>query len=69
VAPATVATSSAQEKKSVYKGRVGLEKDYFVVDGMKHTLRYGMTAMAEIVVRKRRLIDMALDPIRNISIQ
>ncbi len=68
VAPATVATSSKQEKKSIYKGRVSLEKDYFLVDGVKHTLRYGMTATAEIVVRKRRLIDMALDPLRKISI-
>lgn len=69
VAPATAAASSSQEKKSVYKGRVGLERDYFLVDGMKHSLRYGMTATAEIVVRKRRLIDMALDPMRKIGIQ
>lgn len=69
VAPATVANASVQEKKSVYKGRVGLEKDFFLVDGVKHTLRYGMTATAEIVVRKRRLIDMALDPMRKIGIQ
>lgn len=69
VAPATAAISSGQEKKSIYKGRVGLERDHFLVDGVKHTLRYGMTATAEIVVRKRRLIDMALDPMRNIGIQ
>jgi hemolysin D len=32
-----------------------------------YPLRYGMTAAAEIVVRKRRLIDMALDPFRQIG--
>jgi len=30
-------------------------------------LRYGMTANAEIVVRKRRLIDLAFDPFRQIG--
>ena len=29
--------------------------------------RYGMTATAEVVVRERRLIDLALDPFRQIA--
>jgi len=33
----------------------------------KVPLRYGMTASAEVVVRERRLIDMALDPFREIG--
>jgi len=32
-----------------------------------YPLRYGMTAVAEIVVRERRLIDLALDPFRNVG--
>ena len=33
----------------------------------KYPLRYGMTATVEIVVRDRRLIDLALDPFRQIG--
>ncbi len=54
-------------KKPVYRGRVSLDRDYFKVSGAKYPLRYGMTAIAEVVVRKRRLIDLALDPLRKIN--
>jgi HlyD family secretion protein len=50
----------------VYTGHVSLDKDYYRVDEMDYPLRYGMAATAEVVVRKRRLIDMALDPLRQI---
>jgi HlyD family secretion protein len=33
----------------------------------RYPLRYGMTATAEVVVRDRRLIDLALDPFRQIG--
>jgi HlyD family secretion protein len=38
-----------------------------VVAEKKYPMRYGMTATAEIVVRERRLIDLALDPFRQIG--
>lgn len=47
-----------------YRAKVSLDRDYMVVDGKPRPLRYGMAAVAEIVVRQRRVIDMALDPIR-----
>jgi HlyD family secretion protein len=50
----------------VYTGHVSLDKDYYRVDDIEYPLRYGMAATAEVVVRKRRLIDMALDPLRQI---
>ncbi|MGD2076738.1 MAG: HlyD family efflux transporter periplasmic adaptor subunit [Gammaproteobacteria bacterium] len=59
-------TESSQGQGLVYKGHVSLDKDRYQVDDVDYPLRYGMTATAEIVVRKRRLIDMALDPMRNI---
>lgn len=61
------AKSSAQNQILVYKGRVTLDRTYYETEGgaTRVPLRYGMTAMAEIVVRKRRLIDLALDPFRN----
>lgn len=65
IAPSTVISPTT--KKPVYKGRVSLERDYFEVDGVKLPLRYGMVASAEIVVQKRRLIDLALDPFRRLK--
>lgn len=65
ISPAT--KPSAQTKQPVYEGRVSLERDHVLVADAKVPLRYGMTATAEIVVRARRLIDLALDPFRNIG--
>jgi len=49
------------------KRRVALERDHYTVADTKVPLRYGMTASAEVVVRERRLIDLALDPFREIG--
>ena len=65
VSPATTPAADAKSPP-VYKGRVSLEKDYVETETGNQLLRYGMAASAEIVVRQRRLIDMALDPFRNV---
>lgn len=65
ISPAT--RPSLQTKQPVYEGRVTLEQDHYRVGETRYPLRYGMTAVAEIVVRERRLIDLALDPFRNIG--
>ena len=65
ISPAT--KPAAQTKQPVYEGRVSLARDYYSVAARKYPLRYGMTATAEIVVRERRLIDLALDPFREIG--
>ena len=65
ISPAT--KPSLQTKQPVYEGRVTLQKDFYEVANTRYPLRYGMTATAEIVVRERRLIDMALDPFRQIG--
>ena len=57
-------TQRSQSDAVVYKGHVSLNKDYYRVDDTDYPLRYGMAAIAEVVVRKRRLIDMAFDPMR-----
>ncbi|MEN8800421.1 MAG: hypothetical protein ABF297_00375, partial [Thiogranum sp.] len=60
-------TQRASEKEvAVFKANVSLERDYYAVEDVNYPLRFGMTATAEIVVRQRRLIDYALDPLRNI---
>jgi hemolysin D len=65
VSPAT--KPSAQSHQPVYEARVSLERDHFKVGDIKYPLRYGMVAAVEIVVRERRLIDLALDPFRQIG--
>jgi HlyD family secretion protein len=61
------ARPSAQSKKPVYEGRITLDRDYYQVGDIRYPLRYGMIALAEIVVRERRLIDLALDPFRQVG--
>jgi len=64
ISPAT--KPSLASKQPVYEGRVTLEQLEVEVGETRYP-RYGMTAVAEIVVRERRLIDLALDPFRNIG--
>lgn len=59
-------TQRSQSDTLVYKGHISLNKDYYQVDDIDYPLRYGMTAIAEVVVRQRRLIDMAIDPLRQL---
>lgn len=65
VSPAT--KPAQQTKQPVYEARVSLERDHYLVADTKYPLRYGMTATVEIVVRARRVIDLALDPFRQIG--
>lgn len=65
ISPTAVSGSNGQGP--IYKGHVSLTKTYFTVDNIDYPLRFGMTAVAEIVVRKRRLIDLALDPLRKLE--
>jgi HlyD family secretion protein len=65
VSPATKPASLT--KQPMYEARVSLERDHYLVGDTKYPLRYGMTATVEIVVRARRLIDLALDPFRQIG--
>jgi len=65
ISPAT--RPSLATRQPVYEGRVSLDQTQYTVGETTYPLRYGMTAVAEIVVRERRLIDLALDPFRNIG--
>jgi HlyD family secretion protein len=65
VSPAT--KPGSQSKQPIYEARVSLERDYYQVAETRYPLRYGMTAAVEVVVRERRLIDLALDPFRQIG--
>lgn len=65
ISPAT--KMSTVTKQPVYEGRIALEQDHYRVGNATYPLRYGMAAVAEIVVRERRIIDLALDPFRQIG--
>jgi HlyD family secretion protein len=65
VSPAT--RPASQTRQPVYEARIALERDYYQVGETKYPLRYGMTAAVEIIVRERRLIDLALDPFRQVG--
>ncbi len=58
-------TMNQASKQIVYKARVGLERDYFVINKVKTPVRFGMAAEAEIVVTTRRLVDLALEPFKS----
>jgi hemolysin D len=65
ISPAT--KPSPASKQPVYEGRVRLAQAHYKVGDTEYPLRYGMTATAEIVVRERRIIDLALDPFRQVG--
>lgn len=58
-------TMNQTSKQIVYKARVGLERDYFMVNNVKTPVRFGMAANAEIIVTTRRLVDLALEPFKS----
>jgi hemolysin D len=63
VAPAS--TMNQQSKQLIYKARVGLERDHFMINNVPTPIRYGMAASVEIVVGNRRVADLALNPFKD----
>ncbi|NET30948.1 MAG: HlyD family efflux transporter periplasmic adaptor subunit [Cyanothece sp. SIO1E1] len=51
----------------VYQVEVALERDYVIEDGEKIPFKAGQTAIASIVIRRRRIVDILLDPIRKLQ--
>lgn len=61
------ATRTENNEPPAYVGRVTLERDTVDTPQGPVPLTYGMGAVAEVVVRERRFIDLALDPLRGLS--
>lgn len=51
----------------VYEVDIALEKDYVMHENAPVTLQAGQTANAEIVVRRQRILELILDPIRQLQ--
>lgn len=66
IAP-TASLSARDRKRIVYKARASLAQEHIDVGEARYPLRYGMLGTGEIVVRKRRLIDLAFDPFRKVA--
>ena len=72
VIPGKVTSVSADAKTDdqlgeVYRVEIELERNYIVDDAQKIAFKPGQTATADIVIRRRRIIDLLLDPIRKIE--
>jgi HlyD family secretion protein len=61
------AVMDPDSKKYFYKGRASVEQERVAVGDSQFDLRYGMTVTAEIIVRARRIIDVAIDPLRKVA--
>ena len=70
--PGRVAHISADAKSNpelgeVYEVEVALEKDYITDDRQKIEFKAGQTATADIMIRRRRILDVWLEPIKKLQ--
>ena len=56
-----------QSGRSLYKGRVSLDRDHFLVNKKEIPIRFGMNADVEIIVQRRRLINFFIDPFKKLT--
>lgn len=60
-------TKANEQLGAVYDVDVSLDQDYVIHDNQEVELRPGQTASAEIIVRRQRILDLLLDPIRQLQ--
>lgn len=60
-------TKLDQQLGEIYKVEITLERNYVTEDQQKIYFKPGQTASAEIIIRRRRIIDIMLDPIRQLK--
>ena len=64
---AKLPNSHEGESTSGYRVNVSLDKDFVTHEQQQVKLQVGQTASAEIVIRRRRIIEIVLDPIRQLK--
>ena len=64
----SISSNAESDEKlgSVYGVEIELEKDYIVKDRELIQFKPGQTATADIIIRRRRILDLFLDPIKKI---
>ncbi|MDY6938009.1 MAG: HlyD family efflux transporter periplasmic adaptor subunit [Cyanobacteriota bacterium] len=60
-------SESTQEMGEVFEVEIELERNYVLEDGETVYFKSGQTANAEIIIRRRRILDLLLDPIRQLQ--
>lgn len=60
-------TKPDQRLGAVYRVEVTLDRSYVTANNQTIQLKAGQTAIAEIIIRRRRIADILLDPIRQIQ--
>lgn len=51
----------------VYQVEVALDRDYVTTKDQNIKFKAGQTAAADIIIRRRRIVDILLDPIRQLQ--
>lgn len=60
-------TKQDEQMGPVYEVKVALDRDHVIEGGRPVTFKPGQTAQADIVIRRRRILDILLDPIRQLQ--
>lgn len=60
-------TKKDDQLGSVYKVEVALDRNYVTANGQTISFKAGQTGTADIIIRRRRIIDVLLDPIRQMQ--
>ncbi|MEL6551851.1 MAG: HlyD family efflux transporter periplasmic adaptor subunit [Cyanobacteria bacterium J06621_11] len=61
------ANINEREHSSGYQVNISLDKDFVIHEQQRVNLQVGQTASAEVVIRRRRIIEIILDPIRQLK--
>jgi hemolysin D len=59
-------STSSEKLGEVYRVDIALDRHYVTAKGQKRQLKPGLTATAEIVTRKRRVMDVILEPFQKL---
>lgn len=60
-------SKNTQDLGAGYEVKIALERDYVVNENQAIPFKPGQTATAEIVIRKRRILDVFLDPLKKLK--
>ncbi len=66
-APSQITSQTTSSVSSGYKVNISLDQDFVIHERQKVYLQVGQTADADIIVRRRRIIQVLLDPIRQLT--
>lgn len=60
-------TQTDEKLGSVYRIEIALSRNYVLEEGQKIQLKPGQTAQADIIIRRRRIAEILLDPLRQLQ--